>query len=309
MLYINDASCFIPDRYRPIEEVGEQLGIHKNHIKVYRKMYGLEKIPTASDMPLQHFIKQPIEQLIQKNKLPKEDIKYLIHCHTAKVISPFFTSIIRNVRNDLALTNATAFGISVNNCASTITSLELLQHVLQHDETSKAIIVAGDYAFTPILQMIPNTSILGDASSAILVSRKGNHHKLLSISTQIEGKYAKGVWLSSQEANEFETSYAQMLSSIIHKAIHKAGLTQDKIKIIIPHNVNLPSWKRVANYLKIPIDKIYLKNVKHYSHCFGADIFINLVSIVKEHILQKGDYYIMATVGLGAVFAAAVFQF
>jgi len=309
MLYINDASCFIPDRFRNIEEVGELLGIHKNHIKVYRKMYGIENIPTALDMPLHNFIKKPIEQLIKKNKLNKDHIKYLIHCHTAKVISPFLTSIIRNVREDLCLHNANAFAISVNNCASTITSLELMQHVLQKDETSKAIIIAGDYAFTHVLQIIPNTSILGDASSAILVSRKGEKNKLLSISTQTEGKYAKGIWLSTLEASDFETRYAHLLSSVMLNAIHKAGITQDKIKIIIPHNVNLPSWKRVANYLKISLDKIYLKNIKHYSHCFGADIFINLVSIDRENILQAGDYYVMATVGLGAVFAAAVFQY
>ena len=308
MLYINDTSYFVPNYVRDIDDVGEIIGIDKNHLKVYKKIFGIEKIPTAIEMRFHDFIKKPIEQLFKNNQINKDDIHYLIHCHTAKVISPFFTSIIRDVKKDLALTNANAFGISVNNCASVMTAFDILNHVLEN-KNSKAIIVAGDYTFTPVMQYIPNTSILAEASSAALIGLHGDKNKLIAISTRIEGQFAKGIWLSPLEANEFEACYVNLLSDIILNAVNKAKLTKDQIKLIIPHNVNLPSWKRVANSLNIPIEKIYLDNVKKYSHCFGADMFINLASIEKEKIIQPGDYYVMATVGLGAVFSAAVFQY
>lgn len=309
MLYMNDASYYIPDTYLDVEQAGEILGLSKEHIKVYRKIYGIEKIPAAHGMPFVEFITQPVEKLLATNNINKTDIKYLIHCHTAKVINPFGYSIVRKIKQHLQLESAVALGTSVNNCASTIASLDLLAHVLPNDKKSKAIVVCGDYAFTPVLQCIPNTSILGDASAAILLGRQGSVNKLISISTKIEGKYAKGIWMSPEDANEFEMNYAKTLSATILDAIQKANLTKEQIKIIIPHNVNIHSWKRVANLLEIAAEKIYLKNVRKYSHCFGADIFINYVSAKDEQIFVSGDYYVMATVGLGAVFAAAVFQY
>ncbi len=309
MLYINDASCYIPDSYLDVEQAGELLGLSREHIKVYKKIYGIEKIPTARDLPFAEFIRRPVEKLLEKNKIRKADIKYLIHCHTAKVINPFGYSIVRKIKKDLQLESAVAFGASINNCASTISSLDLLSHVLANDKKSKAILVCGDYAFTPVLQCIPNTSILGDASAAVLLGRAGKKNQLISIATRIHGKYAKGIWLSPDEVNEFEKTYAEALSSAILEAIHKASLTKEQIKIIIPHNVNVHSWKRVAEVLQLPVEKIYLKNIKKYSHCFGSDIFINYSTANSEKVFSPGDYYVMATVGLGAVFSAAVFQY
>lgn len=307
MLYLNDASCFIPPTYLDVEEAGALLNLEKAHIRVYKKFYGIEKIPAAKQIPLVDFVRRPVELLLQKNNLQNQDIHYLIHCHTAKVITPFGESIVRRVKQELKLENAIAFGVSLNNCASTLATLDMLTHVLSHDE--KAIIVSADYAFTSVLQLIPNTSILGDAAGAVLVSKKGQCHKLMAISLKIEGRYAKGIWLSAEEAQEFETHYVELLSSTIVAAITKANLSLEQIKLIIPHNVNIPSWKRVSSYLQISLDKIYLKNIRKYSHCFGADIFINYISALQEKQLEPGDYYMMATVGLGVTCAAAVFQY
>ncbi len=307
MLHMNDASVFIPETYLEVERACELLHIEKRYVSVYKRIYGIEKIPIARDISMVEFVKRPIEKLLQKNAIKKKNIKYLIHCHTAKVIAPFGDSIVRQAKHELGLQDAVAFGVSVNNCASTLASLDMLSYLLEHEH--QAIIVSADFAFTPVLQLIPNTSILGDAAAAILVSRQKSANKLLSIALHIEGKYAHGIWLSASETHEFETRYIKLLSAIILSAIEKAKLTLSQIKIILPHNVNLPSWKRVADDLKISHQKIYLKNVKKYSHCFGSDIFINYVSIVEENLLQAGDYYVMATVGLGATFAAAVFQY
>lgn len=309
MLHMNDATYFIPDTYLDVEEAGKLLDLDEAHIKVYKKIYGIEKIPIASGIRFSDFVKRPIEELIQKNKLDKKSIKYLIHCHTAKIIVPFGDSLIRQVKNELELDEAIAFGASVNNCASTIATIEMLSHVFAHQDSCNAILVCADYAFTPVLKLIPNTSILGEGSAAILLNKQGNKNKLIATSINIVGEYAHGIWLSPEKARLFEMEYAHLFSAVILSAIKKAGLQKDQVKLIIPHNVNIPSWKRVATAMDIELKKIYLDNIKKYSHCFGADIFINYVSAEMQNRLNPGDYYVMATVGLGAVFAAAVFLY
>lgn len=307
MLYMNDAACFIPDHYLEIEQVSQLLKFDKNQTKVYKKLYGIEKIPFADGIKLIELIKTPITNLIKQNKLDKKTIKYLIHCHTAKVIAPFGDSIVRQAKEELGLDAAIAFGMSVNNCASAMSAMDMLAHVLS--ETEKAIIVCADCVFTPVLRLIPNTAILADASTAVLLTKQGKHNQLITMASKTLGEYAEGLWLAGEKMQAFEISYAYSLADVILSALADAKLTKDQIKLIIPHNVNLLSWKRVATILQIPLDKIFLENIKKYSHCFGADIFINYITAKQQNLLQPGDYYVMATVGLGAVFSAAVFKY
>ena len=137
----------------------------------------------------------------------------------------------------------------------------------------------------------------------------GKNHRLLHQEMKIAGEFYRGVWLTAEESKLFEYQYVPLLSETILLAIKNAGLTLDNIRLILPHNVNLISWENTAKAMGLSLDKIYLNNVRKYAHCFGADIFINFVDVLAEKKLKPGDYYVMATVGLGATFAAAVFQY
>jgi 3-oxoacyl-[acyl-carrier-protein] synthase-3 len=57
-----------------------------------------------------------------------------------------------------------------------------------------------------------------------------------------------------------------------------------------------------------PRDKVYLDNVARYSHCFGADGFINLRHALAEGRLVSGDQVLMVSVGMGATLASALVE-
>ncbi|MDX1900939.1 MAG: 3-oxoacyl-[acyl-carrier-protein] synthase III C-terminal domain-containing protein [Gammaproteobacteria bacterium] len=304
MLYLHQVNCFVPEDFLTIEEAGHLYGLSPAEVRVYKRIYGIEKIPRAN-MPLKEMLMRSLKALLEQSAIDTNLIRYCIYCHTAKVVVPFGEPILQTLCDQAGLKNVIAFGTSTNNCASPLVSLDLLDHILDRNEWG--IILCGDLAITSVLQVIPNTSLLGEASSAILVSQQVAKDQLLAISTQTMGRYAAGLWLTPEDAKHFEQSYPVLLAQTICDAIRKAHLSLDQIRIIIPHNINLPSWQRVAKELKISLNKIWLSNVKQYSHCFGADIFINFVSIEAEKLIQPGDYWIMATVGLGATFSAAVF--
>jgi 3-oxoacyl-[acyl-carrier-protein] synthase III len=308
-MYLSDAASYIPESYLTVEEAGELLGISRENSLIYKKIYGIEKIPVERKLGLVEFMKQPLQALLQKNALDGSEINYLIHCHTSKLISPFGNSLIRTVKNELGLKRATAFGSSINNCATVVNVLDVVAQILSKDETEYALIVCADYTFTSTLKLIPNISILADGAAAILVSNQGTRNKLVALETQIAGRYSRGMWLDAAACKHFEDNYIDLLKNTILNALSKANLQLEQLKIIFPHNVNYPSWRKLAAALDVPLKKIYLDNIKKYSHCFGADIFINYVSALTENKLQPGDYYLMATVGLGATFAAMVFQY
>jgi 3-oxoacyl-[acyl-carrier-protein] synthase-3 len=310
MLSIEAIRYFIPEGRLDVERDRDHFNLTREQSMVFSRIYGLKEIPIAREMGLVEFIQSPVESLIRETGIDKKSIKYLIHAHTSKVITRFGHSVVRAVKQNLGLSNAMAFGTSLNNCASTLNAFEMAGVLLADDTTdARAIVISGEMAFTPSVQVIPNTSITGDAAAAALISHGGEKNRLLHLEMYTNGSFSRGIWMDSLEARAFETAYSPTLSRVILNAVSKANLVLDDIKAILPHNVNLISWNKIAKELNFDPRKIYLSNVKKYAHCFGSDIMINYVNAVEEGLIQAGDYYIMATVGLGATFAAAVFRF
>lgn len=309
MLTIEAASYFVPPTRLKIEDSLERYSLKKVQAKVFSTFYGLDEVPYADDMQMVDLVRKPIEELLIKTEIPKEQIKYIIHAHTAKVITRFGRSVIRDIAGQLGLNDAVVFGTTLNNCASTLNAFEIAEALLtKHDKNAKAIIVTGERAFTPSVQVIPNTSITGDAAAAVLVGLNGNQDQMIHLEMKTAGQFYRGIWLTPEESHSFEKEYVSLLSETILKAIEKVHLSLSDIKLILPHNVNLISWEKTAKALNFPYQKIYLNNVRKYAHCFGADILINYVDAKKASLLSPGDYYLMATVGLGATFAVAVFK-
>ena len=309
MLSVDASAYFIPETRLRVMENLQRFNLTAAEAKVYAKFYGLEEIPYAEDLATADLVLYSIKALLDKTQIQLKDVKYLIHAHTAKVITRFGRSIVCELKDKLKLQHAIAFGTSMNNCASTLNAFEMAKQLLQQeDRNAKAIVVVGERAFTPTVQVIPNTSITADASAAVLLSLSAKQSCLLHLEMHTAGQYSQGVWLSVEASRDFEKQYVILLSRTILRAVSKAGLTLNDIKIILPHNVNLISWANTAKYIDYPLSKIYLENVRKYAHCFGADIIINYVDALKAGRLKRGDYYLMVTVGLGATFAAAVFQ-
>jgi 3-oxoacyl-[acyl-carrier-protein] synthase III len=310
MFSIEHVSYFIPGKRIKVEDNLERFRITRPQAKVFSKIYGLENIPFADGMDMKGVVRKSVDSLIAESGVKKEQIKVFIHTHTAKMIVPFGRSVVRELKNEIGLDNALAFGMSLNNCASTFNALETSAMLLKnYDDDARAIIVVGEMAFTPVVQVIPSASITGDASAAILIRLKNKDNKLIGMTMKTIGKYSKGIWLSPEESQSFEIEYVSLLVETIMSTIEKAKINLSDIKLILPHNVNLISWTNVIRKLNIDPNIVYLDNVRKTAHCFGADIFINYVCAMREKKIKKGDYYMMATVGLGATFAAAIFQY
>jgi 3-oxoacyl-[acyl-carrier-protein] synthase-3 len=255
-------------------------------------------------------LSKPISGIFQAYPFEKETVRLLIHAHTAKVLTPFGDALIEQLKQFFLSAESIAFGMTLNNCAATFDALELAAYFLTNeDKTAKAIVVSGEKAFTPTVQVIPNTSITGDAAAACLISLSGKRHRLIAMHRFTEGAYSKGIWMDAADAKDFEKNYMSLLMKVVQTVLDQAGIKKNKIAWIIPHNVNLISWLRFAKDFNFPSNKIYLNNVSKYGHCFGSDIFINYADLLNQNLLNLGDYYLMVTVGLGATFAAALFQY
>lgn len=312
MLAIEHVSYYIPEKKIAIETPLLNLNFSKSEIKVFEKIYQLKQVPKAEEnLSFLSFMSKPVLQLLQDTGVDKNCIYYLIHTHTGRVIAPFGQSLVRELKYHCSFSGAHAFSVTLNNCASVITALTIAEQLLNAHPCAhaRAIIVTADLSFTPVLQVIPHVSVMGDAASAVLLNRLAKTHCFLAQVSHTHGRYAAGQWMDKNSSLEFEEAYVPMIVEVILAVLGKLSLNLTQIQLILPHNVNVISWEKIRTHLKISKEKIYTKNIARYGHCFGADIFINYADALQEGLLKPGDFYMLVTAGLGMTVSAAVFKY
>jgi 3-oxoacyl-[acyl-carrier-protein] synthase-3 len=298
---------FIPETYVTIEEQYTNYGLTAAETKVFTRFYGINKIP-ASAMSMQEMLVKVARPLLKNIDVKK--IQFVIIARTAPVTTPIGKTLNHSVCAELGLSHTLNFTLAMNKCVSTLRAFEVAEKLLATTKDSYALLLTGETVFTLHNRVLPNITVAGDAAAAcLLTSDSGKNHHLHSLATEIHGQYAKGSWMPIAQVREFGGIFNESMQSVIEGAMAKAGINWQQLKLILPHNVNLPCWRGFAKYSGIPLSKIYLNNVANSSHCFNSDLLINLSTALQQKALEKGDYYLMATVGVGAMFGAAVFQY
>lgn len=150
---------------------------------------------------------------------------------------------------------------------------------------------------------------MGEAAAAVLVGNNGDGSRLVGLTSITLGQYCNVLTGNPRLQREFQEIYTPRLCDAILEAVEQAGLALQDIRYIVPHNVNLSSWKKVAARLSYPLERMYTSNVQEIGHCFCSDPYINLQAVLDQELLQPDDYYLLVTVGLGVTFSVAVMQY
>jgi 3-oxoacyl-[acyl-carrier-protein] synthase-3 len=97
----------------------------------------------------------------------------------------------------------------------------------------------------------------------------------------------------------------QRFNELIEDAMQKCALSADKIKLIIPHQVNLRIIASAMDKLNLPAEKAFV-NIDKYGNTSAASIPIALDEAVRAGKLAKGDVVIFVAFGAGLTWANAV---
>lgn len=302
-------AAYLPPTSVPIESLADHLGLADQQIRMFQRFYGLSHI-RLDDGTVADLLVRAAGQL---DALPGHlrRIRYVLHARTIQVTGPYPMNLLHEVRTRLGLEHATAFSLTEHACASGLLAVDLAGRLLaaDGDPDAVALVFAGEKVFTPSVQLIPNTSILGEAAVAFLVSNDDEHNRVLSYVSRTHGQFHTAPTLSPELAADFEESYLDRLQEVVLSAVEQAGMRLDEVDLILPHNVNRLSWVRLCKKMGFPIAKVLLTNVPITGHCFCADAFINHTTAVQQGLLKPGDRYLMAAVGIEATFSAMVFQY
>jgi len=305
MTALLSTGTFIPEDRVPIESYAERFDLTPMQVRVFRRYH---KIGAAArtEGSLESLLHAALTDLALTPEQAAR-VRYVLYARTFPVVVPYPHNPLHTVLREFGLGHAQAFAVGQHACASGLLAIDLAGRLLSATPDDLAIVLAGEKAFTPEAQFVPETSMFGEGASACLVSATGERDRLLSYVARLRGEFDGDL---DEVAMEFQRIYHDALGEAVTAAVAKAGLTLPDIAVILPHNVNVVAWQRTCKRIGYPLDQVLLSHVATYGHVFCADAFVNYRTAVERSLLRPGDHYVIAAAGAGrgATFAAMVFQ-
>ncbi|MFE6687038.1 3-oxoacyl-ACP synthase III family protein [Streptomyces sp. NPDC057743] len=298
---------FVPEKEVKIEQVAESLGLRRPEVGVFRKIYGLDRLRFDPDLNLFDLVLPAARKAL--SALPEGGrVSQVIFAHTTPTLTPPHLEPAQIIRDRLGLYDAEAFALNQQACVSSLGALDLAAELLraEGEPGSHALMVTGERAFSPKVQLIPDTAIMADAASACLLTLGGAGDTVESFVTRTRGEFSEGLLQGKEQTQRFGQLYAPLLAEVMREAAAGAGLDFDDIDLVIPHNVNAISWRNTIKEMGADPARFFLDNVPEFSHCFASDVFLNYTTLRDAGRLVDGGRYLLVSVGLGATFGAMV---
>ncbi len=311
MTALEAVAVYLPERRVPIEDLADQLGLSPMQVKVFKRYHGLATVCREENGTLLDLLLAAAAALgVLRGRAGQ--VRYVLHARSMPVAVPYPLNPLHEMCRLLGLGHATAFTVTHQACATGLLAIDIAGRLLAADgePDGLALVLAGEKAFTPAAQLLPDTSVFAEGASACLVRHGGQRDKLLAYATQARGEFDARPGEQPELALRFQREFAESLAGVIRAAVARAGLQLSEISLILPHNVNRVSWRQLCRTMDFPADRVLLDNVPAIGHCFCADAFINYQTAAASGLLSPGDRYLVAAAGagLGATFSAMVFE-
>lgn len=310
MTALDSVAAYLPDRRVPIEDLADRLDLTAQQVKVLRRFHGLGEVrrqePGGTVLDLLAAAASEVDGLRERAHL----VRYVLYARGVPVALPYPMNPVHQLRALLGLTHATAFTVTHHGCATSLLALDIAGRLLaaSGEPGALALVVAGEQVFTQDAAVAPDSRVFGEGAGACLVSADGRRDRVLSYVTRQRGDLDHWAADTTGLDERYAREYPKLLDEVVLAAVERAGLTLDGIALILPHNVNTVSWKRMAKRLELPVERVLLDNVPVAGHTFAADAFINYRTAVARDLLRPGDKYVIAAAGFGAIFSAMVLE-
>jgi 3-oxoacyl-[acyl-carrier-protein] synthase-3 len=310
MTALREVAGYLPDRRVPLEELLSDWQMPASTVEALRRSYGYSEV--RRQKPGETLLDLLLPAARGLSTLPGNEsrVRYVLYARTVPVSLPHPLNPLPELCELLDLPAATAFSVGHHGCASGLLAVDIAGRLLAVDgePDALALVVAGEQVFTLDKMLRPEAQIFGEASAACLVSADGPHDRMLSYATLQRGDLDHWATGDSDFAERFAREYKVLMGDVISTAAERAGLRVDELRLILPHNINVRSWRKVCQQLGLPTSVVLLDNVPLIGHTFAADSFLNYRTAADSGLLSPGDRYLIVSAGYGAIFSAMVLE-
>lgn len=215
------------------------------------------------------------------------------------------------VQDDLQIRNG-SFAFDVHAvCTGFLYGVGVAAAMIEADAADNVVVVGAD-TFSSITDWTDRSCVFfGDGAGAVVLQRSGSGDGLLALTLHADGSGREGFFVPSggqhfrMDPHAVYRAGTSVLPEAIRTALTLAGRSLDDMRYVVPHQPSRRVLDETASQLGIPPDRI-LRNMDRYANTAGGTIPLLLDETVRGGKLDAGDEFLMAAVGSGWTWGAAV---
>lgn len=234
-----------------------------------------------------------------------------------------FPSAATMVQAKLGMTKGFAFDVQAV-CAGFVYALSNANALIVSGQ-AKRVLVIGAETFSRIMDWNDRSTcvLFGDGAGALIVeaqdaSGKNTDRGILATDLNSDGRYKDLLYVDGGVATQ-NTGYLRMegrevfrhaidkLAKTAHTTLAAAGLSNDDVDWIVPHQANLRIIKGTAQKMKVPMDRVVV-TVQDHGNTSAASIPLAL-SVGKDRgQIKTGDLIVTEAIGGGLAWGSVVIR-
>ncbi len=302
---------YLPERVVPNAEFEAKIDTSDEWI---RSRTGIERRHFAAEGETTSVMgTRAAERALENAGLSAQDIDAIIVATSTPDLT--FPSTATMIQSNLGMTRGFAFDIQAV-CAGFVYAL-VNADALIHSGQARRILVIGSETFSRILDWEDRTTcvLFGDGAGAlVLEAREGagdsSDRGILASDLNSDGRhreilYVDGGVSSSQSSGHLRMAGREVFRHAVEKlartaetALEKAGLGDEQVDWIVPHQANLRIIKATAQKMNLPLDRVVV-TVQDHGNTSAASIPLALSVGVERGQIKKGDLLVTEAIGGG----------
>ncbi len=209
---------------------------------------------------------------------------------------PFFKFPASQLQHALGLPNVPVLGITQLACNAFQGCVRLASGVLHAEAQIEHVLCVSADRFPALANREIVYNLMSDGASAAVLSRAASAHRLLAMTQITRGVY----WDGEASHDRLIAATFPLVRQVFSMALAEAKVKVEELALLIPHNINLKSWKILSQLLGLPLSKIFTENIARIGHAVASDNIINYVDALDAGRLRPGDKVALLVTGFGA---------
>ncbi len=229
----------------------------------------------------------------------------------------FFPSTACKIQQYIGNAQACAFDVSAA-CAGFVYALSVADAMIVSGRCRCMLVVGAEVTSRTVDWSDRGTCILfGDGAGAVLLEEHtGGDRGILA--TYLNSNGALGDILSlpatgekrfmKMNGNEVYRHAVRLMAEASELCLKKAGLSIDKVDLIVPHQANIRIINAMAKQMGVPSEKV-VTNLDRYGNTSSASIPLALEEAWKQGRIKDGTVAVFTALGGGLAWGSAVVRF
>lgn len=229
------------------------------------------------------------------------------------------------VQHKIGAVNAAAADIQAA-CTGYLYCLSMAKAYVESGMYKRVLLIASEKMSALMDYQDRGTCVLfGDGASASIVAAEGSGLEIDTVCLGTDGELAQLVIVPgggsrypasaetiAQRQHYFKMSGKEVfkhavrrMGSAAQECLQRAGLTEQQISWVVPHQANLRILEAIAKTLKIPMEKVY-QTIHKYGNTSASSIAIALDELMAEKKIEPDEHLLLMAFGGGLTWGAAV---